>query len=86
MLKRDDWMLFPETGTLKSKPLEHANEPLTEGYGEPNGSHRVEAGIDFFSSLGTERKKLARPEKQDPDKVWHMILSYTSSVNTCILS
>lgn len=64
MLKRDDWMLFPETGTLKSKPLD-----VTEGYDEPSSSHRMEGGTDFFSSLGTEKKKPPRPERPDPDKV-----------------
>lgn len=61
-------MLYPDTATQNSKLLEH--EPLTEDYGEPlDGSYNSEANIDFFSSLGTEKKKPTRPERSDPDKV-----------------
>lgn len=38
-------------------------ESLTEDYGEPSENVRTTAGgVDFFSSLGTERKKKPPPK------------------------
>jgi len=46
------------------------NDSFTEDYGEPSGDSRTTSGgVDFFSSLGTERKKNPKPEKPKPDKV-----------------
>ena len=46
------------------------SESLTEGYGEPvQNSRTLGGGVDFFSSLGTEKKKKQQEEKPDPDKV-----------------
>lgn len=46
------------------------DETFTEDYGESTSSQRTSTGgVDFFSSLGTERKRPPRPDKLDPDKV-----------------
>lgn len=46
------------------------DESLTEDYGEDTGGQRnLSGGVDFFSSLGTERKKKPDPKRPDPDKV-----------------
>lgn len=43
------------------------DESMTEDYGEPSGQARTATGgVDFFSSLGTERQK--KP-KADPAEV-----------------
>ena len=58
-----------DSGTSKLQ-LPTGNESLTEDYGEPAQNTRtMGGGVDFFSSLGTERKKKQREEKPDPDKV-----------------
>ena len=38
------------------------NDSFTEDYGElPEDSRTTSGGVDFFSSLGTERKKISKP-------------------------
>ncbi|KAI0304345.1 CwfJ C-terminus 1-domain-containing protein-like protein [Multifurca ochricompacta] len=74
-LKRDDWMLDPSVGSTTSPatfyPIrEGGDESLTEGYGEPSTRPRtLGGGIDFFSGLGKEREKKAKPDLPDPDKL-----------------
>ncbi|KAG1837591.1 CwfJ C-terminus 1-domain-containing protein-like protein [Suillus tomentosus] len=77
-LQRDEWMLMPSSGIAEplnsSRPsaqgLPTGDETFTEDYGEFSSSQRTPAGgVDFFSSLGTERKRPPRPDKADPDKV-----------------
>ncbi|KAF5315447.1 hypothetical protein D9619_007008 [Psilocybe cf. subviscida] len=77
--QRDDWMMLPPSTPVlppdprrTQRPLHDVEmeESLTEDYGEPTGESRtVAGGVDFFSSLGTERKKAPRPDKPDPDKM-----------------
>ncbi|KAH9480566.1 Pre-mRNA-splicing factor cwf19 [Psilocybe cubensis] len=79
-LKRDDWMMAePSTPVLPvgARPqlsridysVEIGEESLDDGYGELSGNSRpVGGGVDFFSSLGTEKKKPSRPDRPDPDK------------------
>ncbi|KAI5122459.1 hypothetical protein M0805_008770 [Coniferiporia weirii] len=44
-------------------------ESLTEDYGEPvQNTRTMGGGVDFFSSLGTERKKKIREDRPDPEK------------------
>ena len=41
-----------------------------DGYGDaPTDSRNMSGGVDFFSSLGTERKKKPKPDQPNPDKV-----------------
>ncbi|KAG1775819.1 CwfJ C-terminus 1-domain-containing protein-like protein [Suillus placidus] len=77
-LQRDEWMLMPSGGVAEplnsSRPsaqgLPTGDETFTEDYGESSSSQRTPArGVDFFSSLGTERKRPPRPDKPDPDKI-----------------
>ncbi|KAJ3512300.1 hypothetical protein NLJ89_g3592 [Agrocybe chaxingu] len=78
ILKRDEWMLLePSTPVVPSdtRPqgsrdiLTNDEDSYVDGYGEPQTSSRtLGGGVDFFSSLGTERKKPPRPDKTDPDK------------------
>ncbi|KAJ8581623.1 hypothetical protein M405DRAFT_832125 [Rhizopogon salebrosus TDB-379] len=50
--------------------LPTGDESLTEDYGESSSSRRPPGGdVDFFSSLGTERKRPPRPEKPNPDNI-----------------
>jgi hypothetical protein len=72
---RDEWMLAPSTkptaledehsrtSAARSK-LPTGDESLTEDYGESTASGRtLGKDIDFFSSMGTERKRKMPPEK-----------------------
>ncbi|KAG1797728.1 CwfJ C-terminus 1-domain-containing protein-like protein [Suillus plorans] len=77
-LQRDEWMLMPSSGIAEplnsSRPsaqgLPTGDKTFTEDYGESSSSQRTPAGgVDFFSSLGTERKRPPRPDKADPDKI-----------------
>ncbi|KAI0086588.1 CwfJ C-terminus 1-domain-containing protein-like protein [Irpex rosettiformis] len=72
-LKRDDWMLEPTTAAAvpssiprkRALPLE--DKSLTEDYGEqPHDSRTVVGGVDFFSSLGTERQKKPKVDPTEP--------------------
>lgn len=58
---RDDAVVRGETG----------GDDLTDGYGEGSGGGRtLGGGVDFFGSLGTERKRKDPNEnKPDPNKV-----------------
>lgn len=50
--------------------VDAGQESYTEDYGEaPSNSRTGAGGVDFFSSLGTEKKKAPRPDKPDPEKV-----------------
>jgi hypothetical protein len=78
-------MLEPDSqaqSASRSTGLSAASIPggsgLTEGYGDEEGSNRtLGGGVDFFSSLGTERKKEVK-EKPDPSKVrWLNIVGET---------
>ncbi|KZT28863.1 hypothetical protein NEOLEDRAFT_1129124 [Neolentinus lepideus HHB14362 ss-1] len=73
-LKRDDWMLAsptapavpPMTSTARTST---GDMSMTDDYGEPEqNQRRLDGSVDFFSGLGTERKKKPPPEKLDPDK------------------
>ncbi|KAL4080953.1 CwfJ C-terminus 1-domain-containing protein-like protein [Scleroderma citrinum] len=72
-IKRDDWMLEPSFGSSESsrpptQQFPEMDESLTDGYGEASGSGRtLNGGVDFFSSLGTEKKR-NRPEKSTIDE------------------
>ncbi|KAG1879104.1 CwfJ C-terminus 1-domain-containing protein-like protein [Suillus subluteus] len=77
-LQRDEWMLMPSGGVAEplnssrssARGLPTGGETITEDYGETSSSQRTPAGgVDFFSSLGTERKRPPRPDKPDPDKI-----------------
>ncbi|KAI0770353.1 CwfJ C-terminus 1-domain-containing protein-like protein [Fomes fomentarius] len=82
VLKRDEWMLMPSSTPIvpasssRGTPME---EDPTDGYGDPSSNARTMGGtVDFFSSLGTERKKKQQqPDKPDPDKPYisHMELN-----------
>ncbi|TBU47785.1 CwfJ C-terminus 1-domain-containing protein-like protein [Dichomitus squalens] len=84
-LVRDEWMLMPETTLLAPSPSNGGtpmNEDPTDGYGEPSANTRTLGGtVDFFSSLGTERKKQPRPDRPDPDKP-HMV--HHKELNTAL--
>ena len=77
-LVRDEWMLLPPSTV--SAPVEErrtsklqiptGNESLTEDYGEPaENSRTLGGGVDFFSGLGTERKRKQKEDRPDPEKV-----------------
>lgn len=81
-LQRDEWMLLPSSdapiASSSSRPLAQqlpsGDDVYTDGYGEPSDSGRTHDGtVDFFSSLGTEKKRKPQPDKPDPDKVFHTI-------------
>ncbi|KAH0832186.1 CwfJ C-terminus 1-domain-containing protein-like protein [Lanmaoa asiatica] len=76
-LQRDEWMLTPPSDTplpsSSSRPLAQqfptGDDSYTDGYTESSVSGRTLGGaVDFFSSLGTERKRKPQPDKPDPDK------------------
>ncbi|KAF8909023.1 CwfJ C-terminus 1-domain-containing protein-like protein [Gymnopilus junonius] len=82
VLKRDEWMMMPPSASVlpvedtrltdsrARLSMDTCDDPYMEGYGEPsNDSRNLGGGVDFFSSLGTEKKKPPRPEKPDPDKL-----------------
>lgn len=52
------------------------DDSYTDGYAESSVSGRTLGGaVDFFSSLGTEKKRKPRPDKPDPDKVLYTLRS-----------
>ena len=54
-----------------SPPVTHASQhdSFTEGYGEAEGDDRTLTGeVDFFSNLGTERKRKQPKDRIDPEK------------------
>ena len=55
-----------------SPPVTHASQhdSFTEGYGDAEGGGRTLNGeIDFFSNMGTERKRKQPKDRIDPEKV-----------------
>ena len=51
------------------------DQSLTEEYGEESGGARnLTGGVDFFSSLGTERQKKQKPNRPNPDDVRELSL------------
>ncbi|KAI0689707.1 CwfJ C-terminus 1-domain-containing protein-like protein [Cytidiella melzeri] len=80
-LKRDDWMLEPPTASTMSNPITQkrpsvlGDQSLTEGYGESSRDARSSTGgVDFFSSLGTERQNKPRVDPTEP-KISHRELN-----------
>ncbi|KAG8214741.1 CwfJ C-terminus 1-domain-containing protein-like protein [Butyriboletus roseoflavus] len=76
-LQRDEWMLLPPSDaplpSSSSRPLAQqfptGDDSYTDGYAESSASARTLDGtVDFFSSLGTEKKRKPQPDKPDPDK------------------
>ena len=62
--------VLPSDSRPRNHELLNDDESFTEEYGEMSGGSRtLGGGVDFFSSLGTERKKALRPDKPDPEKV-----------------
>lgn len=69
LLPEADPVMFMETSRSAEK-LASLSQSMTEDYGDAEAGRRtLGGGIDFFSSLGTERKKKPKEEKPDPDKV-----------------
>ena len=57
-----------DTRPRRALPTGEDDDPM-DGYGDAAGDSRtLGGGVDFFSSLGTKRKK-TRPDKPDPEKV-----------------
>ncbi|KAG9315636.1 CwfJ C-terminus 1-domain-containing protein-like protein [Chiua virens] len=76
-LQRDEWMLLPDSDVQLSSSSSHplvqqfptGDDSYTDSYGESFVSGRIPGeAVDFFSSLGTEKKRKPRPDKADPDK------------------
>ena len=64
----------PEPSSSKLQ-IPTGNESLTEDYGEPMQDLRsMGGGVDFFSSLGTQRHKKKKEDKPDPEKVCPSLL------------
>ena len=72
VLKRDEWMLMSTSvapADVQYQPKSHkkplallTDDSFTEDYGElTTDSRTTSGGVDFFSSLGTERKKNSKP-------------------------
>lgn len=84
-LQRDEWMILPSSGAARplsssDRPLAQqfpsGDDPYTDEYGESSVNGRTLGGaVDFFSSLGTEKKRKPQPDKPDPDKVLHILCS-----------
>ncbi|KAK8861747.1 hypothetical protein IAR55_002570 [Kwoniella newhampshirensis] len=77
--ERDSWMLDPAEAPSSTVPVPTRDIPqsadstagMTEGYGDEQVSNRnLGGGMDFFSSMGTERKRKDPNEgKPDPSKL-----------------
>lgn len=73
-LVRDEWMTLPTSRPAvprSSPPVTHASQrdSFTEGYGEAEENPRTLTGeVDFFSNLGTERKRKQPKDRIDPEK------------------
>jgi len=62
-------VLPPDARQQRSR-ISNDEDSYMEDYGEPAGDSRtLGGGVDFFSGLGTERKKPPRPDRPDPEKV-----------------
>jgi hypothetical protein len=85
VLKRDDWMLAPESSNAAGDAPSLEDQNMTDGFGEPeDGKRTLGGGVDFFSSLGTERKKKPPPEAPDLKKVRLQVLfsqNYLPNIN-----
>lgn len=69
--------VLPSDSRPRNRELLNDDESFTEDYGEMSGGSRaLGGGVDFFSSLGTERKK-ARPDKPDPEKVPSLLPNFS---------
>lgn len=83
-IERDEWMLMPRAQPVASASSTTASLPNHE-----DGQDLKRSGGDFFSSIGTERKRKERPERPDPDKVclvppyptYFVTLSFRSSTS-----
>ncbi|PSS06844.1 hypothetical protein PHLCEN_2v3563 [Hermanssonia centrifuga] len=81
-VQRDDWMLEPTTtppirdiAQPKRTGIPEVEDSLTDGYGEPSHDVRsASGGVDFFSSLGTERRRKPPPKLEEP-KISHRELN-----------
>ena len=57
---------IPASTSRAAQRSMEGDEALTEEYGEPSTNARTAAGgVDFFSSLGTERKKKPIPKLEE---------------------
>ena len=87
VLKRDEWMIMPTSAPAMPADVQYqpksyerpltppTNDSFTEDYGElSRDSRTTSGGVDFFSSLGTERKKISKPLL---DKVCFSALIYS---------
>lgn len=76
----------PEPSSSKLQ-MPTGNESFTEDYGEPVQNMRnMGGGVDFFSSLGTERQKKKKEDKPDPEKVTNsfiLLLDMSPLTNMC---
>ncbi|KDQ12326.1 hypothetical protein BOTBODRAFT_113169 [Botryobasidium botryosum FD-172 SS1] len=75
-LKRDEWMFPPSEppqasqASSSGKVMAMTEQSFTEDYGDEEVDKRtLSGGIDFFSSLGTEKRKKIREDKPDPEKL-----------------
>ncbi|KAH8114621.1 CwfJ C-terminus 1-domain-containing protein-like protein [Phellopilus nigrolimitatus] len=76
-LVRDEWMMLPPSAvsvpaaepSSSKLQIPTGDESFTEDYGEPTQDARtMGGGVDFFSNLGTERKKKKTEDRPDPEK------------------
>lgn len=90
-LQRDEWMLLPPSDA--PRPSSSSDRPLaqqfpsgddiyTDGYAESSVSGRtLGSAVDFFSSIGTVKKRNPQLDKPDPDKVFHGSYSWPQFTN-----
>ncbi len=73
-----------DTRPRRALPTGEDDDPM-DGYGDAAGDARtLGGGVDFFSSLGTERKKNAA-DKPDPEKVTFIFYATKGYVSIIIL-
>jgi hypothetical protein len=83
-LKRDDWMLLEPTVTSSDIAETRSRFPpgtntIPRDINSPSvGEPSALASKDFFSDLGTERKRKPRPDAPDPEKVHLPSLMFVS--------
>lgn len=74
-------MFPPETpqkaeSSRSAKAMDTEDQSLTEDYGDEQVDRRnLKGGVDFFSSLGVEKKKKTKEDMPDPEKV-RLILTF----------
>jgi len=79
--------VLPSDSRPRNRELVDDDESFTEDYGELSGGSRtLGGGVDFFSSLGTERKKAPRPDKPDPEKVPALLLEFSLTLICAIFT